>query len=95
MDTFYYRPPFFLRFQNKEREYAQSLPCRILEFEAEAQKRWPARPWLPTGNTVPRRFVSSGVGGGGNRRRRTLEKPLTLRHYPPLQLTMRRTHSTH
>ncbi|KAI6176241.1 Microtubule-associated protein 9 [Aphelenchoides bicaudatus] len=62
----------WLEMKRKEKTYQHSLAYKILDYNAEAKKRWPAVPWLPTTPTVPRRFVGTG------NRRRTLDKPLTI-----------------
>ncbi|CAD5219860.1 unnamed protein product [Bursaphelenchus okinawaensis] len=61
----------WLEMKKKEKAFSESLAYKILDFEHESKKRWPT-PWIPTGNTVPRRFVGTG------NRRRTLEKPLSI-----------------
>uniref|UniRef100_A0A915EDF0 Uncharacterized protein n=1 Tax=Ditylenchus dipsaci TaxID=166011 RepID=A0A915EDF0_9BILA len=73
----------WLEMKKEEENYAHSLAYKILEYESEAKKRWPSTPWLPNGNTVPRRFI-----GHGNRRK-TIEKPLVLKY------SAKRTQSVH
>lgn len=51
------------------------MAYKILEFESEAKRRWPSTPWLPTSNTVERKFIGTGY------RRLTLEKPVNLKLY--------------
>jgi len=63
----------WVEMKKQESLYTHSLAFKILSFEEEAKRRWPSTPWLPTGNSVPRQFVSSG-----DNRRKTLEKPLVL-----------------
>lgn len=60
--------------QNEEDRFTQSLAYRILEFDADVQRRWPL-PWKPVGNTVPQSPNSNQMIHG---RRRTLEKKIYL-----------------
>ncbi|KAI1696641.1 protein maph-9 [Ditylenchus destructor] len=63
----------WLEMKNQEQNFTHSLAYKILEYETESKKRWPSTPWLPTGNTAPRKFVGTG------HRRKTLDKPLVLK----------------
>jgi hypothetical protein len=62
----------WLEMKRKEKLFSESLAYKILDYDVQAKKRWPAAPWIPPTSTVPRKFVGTG------NRRRTLEKPLTI-----------------
>ncbi|KAI6212131.1 Microtubule-associated protein 9 [Aphelenchoides besseyi] len=61
----------WLEMKRKEQNYSHSLTYKILNYDAEAKRRWPT-PWIPSNPTVTRKFVGTG------NRRRTLEKPLDI-----------------
>ncbi|KAI1698502.1 protein maph-9 [Ditylenchus destructor] len=63
----------WLEMKKQEQNFSHSLAYKIVEYETESKKRWPSTPWLPTGNTAPRKFVGTG------HRRKTLDKPLVLK----------------